>query len=239
MSIFSFGRRNMNIKRVIFFLFFLVLVVHFVSAAEVFKEFNENLYVTRDYISVTKNITLLNKGKIGIVPGQVIFRIKGINVSEISDYSAKDAYGNVFSVNVGKSNGFVQLVVNDYVPVFAGTQQQIIVKYKINLKPQGVFFYHYRLPLLDTTIPIERGKVTLSYPENLHLTYVKDAQCNSDSCSWDVKSARNVEFELSSLPLPRTKMMGVVLFWYTVLGITITLFLVSLIVFLRKRNHHY
>lgn len=214
-------------------LFFIVLFLLPSFAFQRFHQYNTELYINPPLIRITKNIEIENYGNVGIVPGEMIFRILNINESQIINISAKDEYGNIFPTKVVPSENFVELVVENYIPIFAQSKQKVFIEYTLLIKTSSLLFYSFEYPLIDTTIPIKEGKIYIKLPNNLHLTYAPNVICESkNNCYFEIKNQKNkmIEFEVSKLPLPLLKVRASNLFWYGLISALILVTIIQIVV---------
>ncbi len=201
-------------------------------AFERFSDYETTLFIHPPYIDVTKEIEIENYGKVGIVPGELVFRILDLTKDQVMNLTAKDSYGNVFPTNIKQGQGFVELLIEDYVPIFAKSKQKIIISYKLKFETNSLFFYTFTYPLIDTTLPIKHLKLNVKTPKKLHITYAPGIKCEKDNCFWEFNDVKkeSVTFEVSYIPFPLLKVPAVNIFWYGVISLIILLILIQFLI---------
>ncbi len=210
----------------------LISQIPFAFAFERFSDYKTILYVHPPYIDVTKEIEIENYGSVGIVPGELVFRILDLTKDQVRNLTAKDNFGNVFPTSIKQGQGFVELLIEDYVPIFAKSKQKIIINYQIKFETKALFFYTFTYPLIDTTLPIKHLKLVVKTPKNVHLTYAPGIKCNKKECYWEFENVKkeSVTFEVSYLPFPMLKVPAVNIFWYGIISLIILIMLIQFLV---------
>ncbi|MEM4396069.1 MAG: hypothetical protein QXR30_00175 [Candidatus Woesearchaeota archaeon] len=225
---------NRLFKNFIYFGIILTFMLSFYSgfSFQRFSNYVTKLKIDNNEITINKEIEIENYGQVGIVPGEMIFRILNVKESDIINISAKDEFGNTFPVKINPSDDFVEVVVENYIPIFAQSKQKVFIDYTIKSNLKGLLFYSFEYPLMDTSIPIQNGKIIIIPGKNLYLTYAPEAKCEKNECFFEIKNQKNkmVEFELSRIPLPKLKVKAYYVFWYGIIAMLLLISILQLII---------
>jgi hypothetical protein len=221
-------------KRVVIRLFgFLILFFFFssfvYSAVEVFSNYDTVLTVdTNDNsLVVNKSLSLKNVYDVGIVPGQIEFKIaKGVDGSvadlKVVDVSAIDSFGEEIKTRVSTTDEYSVIVLDVYYPLLPGFEYEFDLNYKLSYKPGGIFFKSLEIPIRESTIPIENGEYKVVLPKNYHFTYLgeksSDVEVDGNVAIWDIKDdmPNSIEFEYSWMPIRIYDLKGSYVFWVLV-----------------------
>lgn len=213
------------IKTVIGIVLLLIFSTTVYSSVEVFSDYNTILKVNSDNtIEINKTLKLKNVYDVGIVPGQIEFKVgKGVDGSaknlEISEVKAVDRFGNNIKTQLRNTNDFSVIILDVYYPLLPGFEYEFNLYYKVSYEPGGIFFKSLQIPLRESTIPIEKGDFTVVLPENYHFTYLgsenQNASINGNVASWKIKDnmPNSVTFEYSYLPIKIGGLKGSYVFW--------------------------
>lgn len=224
----------------IFSIFFINLSY---GSVEVFSNYDTILKVNSDNtIEINKSLTLKNVYDVGIVPGQIEFKIgRGIEGSvsnlEVKDLIAKDSYGNEIKTQLRTTNDFSVIILDIYYPLLPGFEYDFNLYYKLSYQPGGIFFKSLQIPLRESTIPIEKGEFIVQLPENYYFTYLesegKNATINKNIALWEIKDdlPNSVIFEYSYLPISIGQFKGSYVFW-----ISVNILLLLILIFEIKRE---
>lgn len=208
-----------------FVFFFFSFISFSYSTVEVFSNYDTILTVNSDNtINVNKSLTLKNVYDVGIVPGQIEFKIgRGIDGSidnlEVDNLSAYDSFGNEIKTQIRRTSDYTVIILDIYYPLLPGFEYEFDLFYKISYKPGGIFFKSLQIPLRESTIPIKGGEFKVVLPENYYFTYVesegKNASVNKNIAIWDIEDdlPKSVIFEYSYLPISVGSLKGSYVFW--------------------------
>lgn len=233
-----------NIFFIVFSLFFILFFSSSVfSAVEVFSNYDTVLKVTSDNnILINKSLTLKNVYDVGIVPGQIEFKIgKGVDGSvgniDIENIKAFDSFGNEIKAKLRNTKEYSIIVLDVYYPLLPGFEYEFNLIYSMSYEPGGIFFKSLQIPLRESTIPIQNGKFKVILPNNYHFTYLSTSGMNSTinkgSATWNIKDdlPKSVVFEYSYLPVKFGDLKGSYVFW-----ITVNIILLLILVFEVRRE---
>ncbi len=207
------------------------------SVVEVFSKYNTVLTVNNDNtIEVNKSLSLKNVYDVGIVPGQVEFKIgRGTEGSiakiDILDVQAYDRFGTQIKSQVRTTKDYSVIILDIYYPLLPGFEYSFDLYYKLSYVPGGIFFKSLQIPLRESTIPIETGQFSVSLPGNYHFTYLdtdgKEVESEGGYATWQIRNdePKSVAFEYSYLPIKLGSFKGSYVFWI-VINICLLLFLV-------------
>jgi len=232
------------IKFFLSILVFLSIVVSFSYAnVEVFSDYDTILKVNSDNtIQINKSLTLKNVYDVGIVPGQIEFKIgRGIDGSvgnlQIGKVTAFDSFNNQIKTSVRETESYTVIVLDVYYPLLPGFEYNFFLNYGISYEPGGIFFKSLQIPLRESTIPINSGEFKVILPENYHFTYLYSDESEgiiSDGvATWEIKddSPKSIIFEYSYLPINFGGIKGSYIFW-----ICVNLFLVIFLIYEIKKE---
>ncbi len=219
---------NRIIKTFLVFFLAIIFTSSVYSSVEVFSDYNTVLKVNSDNtIEINKTLKLKNVYDVGIVPGQIEFKVgKGVDGSAknlvISDVVAVDRFGNNIKTQLRNTNDFSVIILDVYYPLLPGFEYEFNLYYKVAYEPGGIFFKSLQIPLRESTIPIEKGDFTVILPDNYHFTYLgtenKEAIVDGNVASWKIKDnmPNSVTFEYSYLPVKIGNLKGSYVFWILV-----------------------
>ncbi len=220
-----------SLKKILFVFVCILAVSNFVySAVEVFSDYDTTLTVNNDNtIDVNKTLTIKNVYDVGIVPGQIEFKIaKGIDGSisnlEIIGVSANDMFGKSINTQVRSTEQFSVIILDIYYPLLPGFEYTFDLNYKLSYSPGGIFFKSLQIPLRESTIPIQSGEFKIILPDNYHFTYLGtgdedlEVYVDGNEAMWDIKDnlPKSIVFEYSYLPISIGNFKGSYIFWITI-----------------------
>lgn len=198
------------------------------SLVEVFSNYDTVLKINskENFIEVNKSLTLKNVYDVGIVPGQIEFKIaKGLDNS-IKDLSvlevfAKDRFGEQIKINVRETKDFTVFILDIYYPLLPGFEYEFDLYYKLSFDSGGIFFKSLKIPIRESTIPIEKGKFRVILPKNYHFTYFDPKQNlkvleNDFEAVWNIENNKpdSIAFEYSLIKVFRFfNLKGSYVFW--------------------------
>ena len=216
------------------FIFFISSVF---STVEVFSKYNTILTVNTDKtIEVNKSLSLKNVYDVGIVPGQIEFKIgKGTDGSigniNVEGVRAFDRFGTEIKSQVRTTKDYSVIILDIYYPLLPGFEYSFDLYYKLSYEPGGIFFKSLQIPLRESTIPIQDGVFEVVLPDNYHFTYVASdsgtAELDGNSATWLIKDdqPKSIVFEYSYLPVRIGSFKGSYVFWIVV-NVLLLMFLV-------------
>lgn len=223
------------------FVTLILMSLYFMSsifgAVEVFSKYDTHLKINSDNtIEVNKSLNLKNVYDVGIVPGQIEFKIgKGTEGSianiEVVDVKAVDRFGTEIKSQIRQTKDFSVIILDVYYPLLPGFEYSFDLYYKLSYEPGGIFFKSLQIPLRESTIPIESGLFTVELPNNYHFTYIDTEQATAEIvnsvATWTIKdnNPKSVAFEYSYIPLNIAGLKGSYLFWILI-NLALVIFLV-------------
>lgn len=220
-----------------FFVIVLGTISSSFSSVEVFSDYSTHLKINDDdTIEINKSLTLKNVYDVGIVPGQIEFKIaKGTEGSlgniEVQEVYAVDAFGKEIKSQIRKSKEFSVIIIDVYYPLLPGFEYEFDLYYKLSYDPGGIFFKSLQIPIRESTIPIEKGTFTVELPQSYHFTYLEsegsEGEIVDNKAQWKIKdnTPSSILFEYSYIPVKVGGLQGSYLFWIIV-NIILALFLV-------------
>lgn len=208
----------------------LILVLSFLSlsfaSVEVFSKYDTTLTInSNETINVNKSLTLKNVYDVGIVPGQIEFKIASgtegsIGKIEVIQAQAVDSFGNQIKTQVRETDKFSVIVLDVYYPLLPGFEYKFDLNYELSYEAGGIFFKSFQIPLRESTIPIETGVFKVVIPKNNHFTFVDTKEGNAtidgNVATWPIKNdkPKSIIFEYSFIPVPKiTTVQGSYVFW--------------------------
>lgn len=221
--------------------FWLVLMLFFsttvFSNVEVFSNYDTILQInTNNTIEVNKSLSLKNVYDVGIVPGQIEFKIgKGVDgsISQllVDKAYAYDKFGNEIKTTLRNTEDFSVIILDVYYPLLPGFEYDFNLYYSLSYDPSGIFFKSLQIPLRESTIPIEKGDFQVRLPDNYYFTYLssegKNASIAGNVANWGIENdlPKSVTFEYSYLPVKFGEMKGSYIFWISI-NVLLFLFLI-------------
>ncbi len=220
------------------FIIFLLLIVFLANstfgAVEVFSNYDTVMKLNKNNtIDVHKIILLRNVHEVGIVPGQVEFKIgkslyDSVSNVELLDYKVLDRYGNPIKSQISDTGQFSTILLDIFTPILPGFEYKIDLYYTLEYNPEGIFFKRLQVPLKEITqIPIKKGTVELIIPDSYHFTYLSytdnDTIVQDNSVAWEINEdmPQTLTFEYSYLPIKVGNIQGSYIFWITINAILI------------------
>ena len=229
---------NKLVKLVLFLGALMISLTQLFASVEVFSNYDTHLKVNSDNtIEVNKTLSLKNVYDVGIVPGQIEFKIaRGLEGSvgniEVIDVKAVDSYGKEVKSQVRQTQDYSVIILDVYYPLLPGFEYDFNVYYKLSYEVGGIFFKSLQIPLRESTIPIETGTFNVELPDNYHFTYLDaddttQASISEGVATWPIQdnSPSSIHFEYSYLPLKIGPLQGSYVFWISV-NILLLLFLI-------------
>ncbi|MCA9497237.1 MAG: hypothetical protein KC589_09920 [Nanoarchaeota archaeon] len=194
------------------------------SAVEIFTAYDTKININKNNtIDVEKKILLRNIHDVGIVPGQVEFKINTGEDIELQGFEVYDRYGSPIKSSIRKTSDYDVIMLNIFTPVLPGFEYKIDLKYTLNYNPNGLLFKRIELPLKENTrIPIKKGTIEISIPEKYkitHTTYSDNStilEKNSLKLDFSEELPETINIEYSRIPLRLGGVAGSIVFWLTV-----------------------
>lgn len=204
---------------------------------EVFSNYQTVLTVNADNtLHVNKTLTLKNVYDVGIVPGQIEFKIGEGTDGSVGDIAitrveAKDRFGTTINSQIRNTDDFSTIILDVYYPLLPGFEYQFDLFYELTYEPGGIFFKNLQIPLRESTIPIERGEFRVNLPDNYHFTYLDSDEGNATiengQAVWELRNDRpkSIQFEYSYLPVKIGELQGSYVFWISI-NVLLMIFLI-------------
>lgn len=210
----------------LFFLFFISFFSVY-SAVEVFSDYDTTIKIESDNkINVNKHIILRNIHTVGIVPGQLEFKVDLGDSDDLvflqDTLKITNQYGNEISYKIFNSGTEYVIVLNIIQPLLPGFEYTINIDYDLQFNTKGFLFKSLMVPLKENlTVPIWGGDFILELPENRYFTYVDFSNYTklddrSISISLDDKTPATLGFEYSFIPINVFDMRGSYVFWVVI-----------------------
>ena len=202
---------------------FLSIVSPTYAAVQQFTQYDTTVTLyENDTLKVEKTAYLRNIHQVGIVPGQVEFKINhpGEDI-ELLNSVVTDRYGKPIQHTIIETEDATIITLNIFTPILPGFQYQINLDYTFSYEPGGLFFKSLIVPFKEETdIAILEGTYTLNIPEGNHFSYFSfydnATQVNKTQAIWTINknSPSTLEFEYSFIPMSyRSFLRGSILFW--------------------------
>ena len=228
----------MRLRFWIFLVFFLIGSISFSFASvEVFSKYDTTMEIkANNLILVNKSMTLKNVYEVGIVPGQIEFKIgRGTEGSigniKIDNIKAYDAFGNEIRATLRETREFSVIILDIYYPLLPGFEYPFELYYELSYEPGGIFFKSLNIPIRESTIPIKEGNFKVIIPNRYHFTFTDSdagrAEIDGRVASWKIVDdmPSSITFEYSFLPVKVGSLKGSYVFWITI-NILLFLFLI-------------
>ena len=121
-------------------------------------------------------MNLRNIHTVGIVPGQVEFKINhdaNSGILNLVNYSVTNRYGQSITSKLIQTESYSIIALDIFQPLLPGFEYIINLDYTLEFDPSGIIFKTFELPLKENTrIPIWEGRYELELPESYQLTYL-------------------------------------------------------------------
>lgn len=219
-------------KRKRYFLILIFLCILFVSnsifaSVEVFSKYDTTLKVRSNNIQISKDMVLRNVYNVGIMPGDIEFKIaKGLDGSikdlKVMNVSAFDSFDKKIPIEILELNNYSVIRLSVFYPLLPGHEYEIKLNYVISYKSGGILFKSLNIPIRESTIPIKNGEFKVILPKNYHFTYLGDKNINAsilgNTVTWKIKEniPNSIDFEYSRVPLRLFNLKGSYIFWLIV-----------------------
>lgn len=231
-------------SKLVLFLFLFLFSIPLVSAnVEVFSSFDTVMTInSNNTVDIKKALSLKNVFDVGIVPGQVEFKVArgeegGANNIEIVEASAVDQYGTPIKTTIRNGDQFSVIVLDVFYPLLPGFEYGFELDYRFSYQPEGIFFKSLNVPLRESTIPIEDGTFRVNLPQNTGFTYISEEGYNGTvdkAAVWMISdnTPQEISFEYSFLPVKTAGFArGSYVFW-----IIVNLILLAVLIFEIRRG---
>jgi len=215
-----------KLKLILFSIVIFIFSFNFVySSVEVFSNYDTRMSInTNNSIEINKSLTLKNIYDVGIVPGQIEFKVGrgtegSVSKIKINNVIAIDSFGNKIKTQVRETKDYTVIIMDVYYPLLPGFEYSFNLYYTMDYKPGGIFFKSLQIPLRESTIPIEKGKFEVTLPNNYYFTYLNSQGINgsieNNIATWSIKDnlPNDIIFEYSYLPINFGGIKGSYLFW--------------------------
>ncbi len=210
------------------------------ASVEVFTKYDTTININKNYtIDVSKKILLRNIHEVGIIPGEIEFKIISAfekNSGDIINLEAKDRYGNPIKSKIQKTGDQNVIILNIFTPILPGFEYQINLDYTIQYESTGIFFKTLQIPLKESSkIPIQNSNVKVILPDSYHLTYVDYKDENTiiegKEITWIVNenTPEISSIEYSYLPISIGNLRGSLVFWLLVNILLIAVLLLQVV----------
>lgn len=110
-----------------------------------FSNYDTLLQINSDNtISVNRTLTLKNVYDVGIVPGQIEFKVaKGVDGSvdnlQVLNVSATDKFGKEIKTQVREMTDYSVIILDVYYPLLPGFEYEFELDYQLSYNPGGIF----------------------------------------------------------------------------------------------------
>ncbi|MCB9361957.1 hypothetical protein H6504_00845 [Candidatus Woesearchaeota archaeon] len=202
----------------------------------VFENYDTTFEMKGDTLVVKKDMRMKNVGVNPIIPGEIHFRLseeakEGPVAPSITNFAVFNSRNDKVDSRQLKSDKEVDLIFTIWDPLLPQFHYDFVMEYEIKYDVKGILFYQITIPEEKTTIPIKGSSVTFRLPDKYHVTYAPDAKIETQGdtrvLSWE--QGDNLRFEYSPLPLPKTGMQMVNIFWITVIVIFLVVFVLRIV----------
>ncbi len=216
-----------SIKGGILFLALLVIFPSCFSAVEDFSKYDTKLtFMEDDSLHVSKDIFLRNIHEVGIVPGQVEFKVFHQDLGDeiyLENFSVTNRYGEEIPHQIFETNEYSLIVLTIFTPVLPGFEYQISMDYFLNYDSSGLLFKSMEVPFKEESeIPIRSGQVEIELPEKYSFTYVNYRENltmpQPHIATWSLQedSPNTIELEYSAVPISTGSLPSSLVFWIVV-----------------------
>lgn len=217
-------RKDYFIKIVLGFFFVIIFSNVVFSTVEVFSNYDTVLQVQENKILINKTLTLKNVYDVGIVPGQIEFKIArgedgSVNDLKVLNVSARDKFGKEIKTQVRDIDEYTAIILDVYYPLLPGFEYTFDLNYELSYKPGGLFYKSLNIPLRESTIPIKSGNFEVKLPNSYSFTYFGDNDVPNENSNnvakWEIKDnmPNSIIFEYSWIPNPLKSFKGSYIFW--------------------------
>lgn len=240
---------NKKFNLLLVLLFFLISLNCGFSSVEVFSNYDTTLnFIDDNKIEIQKSVTIRNIHKVGIVPGQIEFKIISDDNSIVLDEKSLkivDKYNKEKQHKLIKTKEGYTIITEIFMPILPGFEYNLNLYYTLEYDKKGIFFNNLRLPLNDALdIPIWAGKYEINLPKNYKFTYIsfdsnktiKDQ--NKLIIDMKTENPEFLEIEYSYIPLNFTHFKGSYFFWIVInIILLFVLFLELRKEFIRRKSN--
>jgi len=216
---------NIRLKLILSLMIFFTLFsnAYAIYNVEVFSRYDTNLVVHNNQtLEVHKTIYLRNVHDVGIVPGQIEFKIKSDLDGEdvkITQYTVKDRYGKDIKSQLSQTEDETTILLDIFTPILPGFEHIIKLDYTLEYDDKGIFFKTLEVPLKENSrIPVWAGDVSITIPKGYYFTnldskYNFTLKDNNIKLSMESDLPNSLSFEYSRLPITIPNVQGSLVFW--------------------------
>lgn len=181
-----------------------------------------NTIIDSETIQVNKKFAIQNIHTVGIIPGQVEFKIVKDDNREINitNFIAIDHNGGRIPTYMRENQDHILLGIDIHTPILPGFEYKVDMNYTINTKFSGFLFKTLKLPLKEQTkTDIAAGTVEIILPDSKSYTYISYednlTKLEDNYLRYRIMgySPEGVEIEYSSIPLRILDFKGSIVFW--------------------------
>lgn len=214
--------------------FFLSISQQATAQVVVFSNYDTKTYLDDDQLRIERTMRLKNVGTNPIIPGELHFKLKelrgGTTVGPMVDnLEAKSSYGNKLTTTILEYEDETDLVISVWDPLLPGFHFDIDASYEMTFDESGILFHEINVPTEETTIPIRDKSSRFYISDSYKVTYAPGAQVYEEAgykvVEWG--DADDRVFEYTVLPLPKTGIRAVNLFWISIIIILIASFVLA------------
>lgn len=227
-------------KEILGLIFFLIIIPSTFSDVIVFDKYTSILELKEDTLIITKNFRLKNIGPSPIIPGEIHFKVSELKGKEpsspaITNFVVTNSNGKTLDSRQVKKAEEVDLVFTIWDPLLPQFYYDFTMTYEMPFNKKGILFHQITIPFEKTTIPIRKSTTTIKLPSSKHITYAPNAEITKEGktniITWE--DEEDMKFEYSPLPLTKTGIQMVNLFWITLMIIFIIIFILRVILYRR------
>jgi hypothetical protein len=219
----------------------LVLILVFLASSTfadivVFEQYHTSFTLEGNSLFVEKKLKLKNVGPSPIIPGEIHFKISQSKGDEsiaprINNFEVINRYDKKLDSKQIKTDGKMDLVFTVWDPLLPKFTYDLTMRYEIDFNPSGIIFYQIDIPEEKTTIPIRSSKTEFFLPKKYSITYAPEGKVeirdDKKIISWDTIS--NLNFEYSIIPMPKTGVPMVNIFWIIVIVLLLIIFIIRVL----------
>ncbi len=224
--------QNTYLKTLLYVFFLITTIISSMSLifaqdyeGETFSKYYSTVeFVGNDTIKVSKDMAIKNNYDRAILPGQLEFRVgSGTQDSatsiKLDNIIVQDSFGRNITYTYREFEEYSALILDIYYPLLPDFEYEFTLEYELEFESSGIFFKNLKIPLKDSTIPIEDGRFEVTLPKYNRFTYIGEleelATIDKNTGVWDLEDnlPNSVEFEYSFIPIRSQWLRGSYLFW--------------------------
>ena len=226
-----------QIKKIILLLTIPLTILTLLNATtQTFSNYQTTFQInSNSTIQINQSLTLKNTDTTGINPDQIEFRINkntenGFENVKILEVQAKDNQDKTLKSQIFENEQHQIIILDIKKNLKPNQEYNFQITYKFSYESEGILFKSLKIPITQSSIPIEKGTFTIQLPNKYHFTYTQNnnqtPQILGKTATWQIQNnnPNSIGIEYSYIPIKIANFKGSYIFWI-IINIIILIFL--------------